>query len=123
MGFVNINSKQIHTSALNGMTFSSGTWSTTTITSGGSYSYYTIAPARTIYHILGEDVEVEGYRDVTVSMLIATINILGKPYYDELKKQRIYLQKDIEDFLDKKFIILERDRKIESVINDRTNEK
>lgn len=130
MGFVNINGQQVHTSNIGvsgtiGVTGSGITWSSGTITGTGlshSYLTYTIQPQKTTYHVLGKDIEVEGYKDYTTSMIIAGINVLGKPYYDEFKKQRISLPKDIEEYLDKEFLILERDRKIDSVINDRGNE-
>lgn len=123
MGFVNTNGHQVHISNIGSGTISN--WSAGTITtSGGSYSLYTIIqPSITSYHILGEDVEVEGYKDSYISLIIATINVLGKQYYDELKEQQVNLPKEIVDFLEKKFVILERDRKIDSVINDRGNEK
>lgn len=132
MGFVNINGIQVHTSSIGvgvtgstGSYWAGGTWSAGTLTvSGASNSYltYTIQPQKTTYHILGKDIEVEGYKDYTVAMIISTINVLGKSYYDEIKKQRISLPNDIEEYLDKEFLILERDRKIDSVINDRGNE-
>lgn len=128
MGFVNINGHQVHTSNIGTGTWVSGTisnWSAGTITTsgGGSYSLYTIQPQKTTYHILGKDIEVEGYKDATVAIIISNINILGKTYYDDIKKQGISLPSDIEKYLEKEFLILERDRKIDSVINDGGNEK
>lgn len=111
MGFVNINGTNTHTSAI-GLTGSfgiSGTYTTTT--------------ASSLYHILGEDVEVNGYKDPNVSIIIATINVLGKPYYDQLLKQGISLPSEISTFLEKKFLILERDRKIDSIISDGLHDK
>jgi len=130
MGFVNINGIQVHTSNIGvggtgstGSYWAGGTWSAGTITTSGVPGItYTIQPQKTTYHILGKDVEVDGYKDYTVSMIIATINVLGKSYYDEIKKQRISLPKEIEEYLDREFLILERDRKIGSIINDRGNE-
>jgi hypothetical protein len=117
MGFLNINGNNVHTSAIvygltgsNGLT---GSYSSTT-TSG---STYTIISSKSTYHILGEDVEVDDYKDSNISIVIASINVLGKPYYDELIKQGISLPKEISKFLEKKFLILERDRKIDSIIN------
>ena len=56
-------------------------------------------------------------------MIIATINVLGKPYYDELIKQGVILPSEILTFLEKKFLILERDRKIDSIISDGLHDK
>jgi hypothetical protein len=75
----------------------------------------TISKAK--YHILGEDVEVEGYIDGTTAMMISTINLLGKPYYDELKKNNVSFSNEIEDFLKVKFKVMERDTKIDSILD------
>ena len=122
MGFVNINGNNVHTSALSGsygLTGSTGTISTST----GIGSVYSTLLAKSTYHILGEDVEVDGYKDNTIVMIIATINVLGKPYYDELLKQGVILPSEILTFLEKNFLILERDRKIDSIISDGLHDK
>lgn len=139
MGFVNIGGQTVHTSAIGspiygtpsvsgsiGLTSSgiisiSGTNSTiTTATTNGQYLIYSGRTNYTIqkatYHILGEDVEVEGYTDGNLAVIISTLNVLGKPFYDELKKNNITLPSDIEDYLEFKFKILERDRKINDVL-------
>lgn len=106
MSFVNIGGQTIHTSALSGslgitgsITGSLGiTGSITTtatngqyLTWGGSTINYTFQ--KTIYHVLGEDVEVDGYVDSSLAVAISTLNILGKPFYDELKKMIFVFQK------------------------------
>ena len=48
--------------------------------------------------------------------MISTLNVLGKPYYDELKKNNVSFSNEIEDFLKQKFKILERDTKIDSIL-------
>ena len=132
MGFVNIAGQTIHTSAIGGsigLTGSSGVISTiggtgsvtTTLSSGSPYYVYggstiNYAVQKTTYHVLGEDVEVEGHGDVNVAIAISTLNVLGKPFYDELKKNKISLPYEIEDYLEVKFKILERDRKINDVL-------
>jgi hypothetical protein len=67
------------------------------------------------YVILGEEVSINGYKDIQLASCIAQINILGKPYYDELIKQGITFSDEIEKVLNRKFIELERDRKIDLV--------
>lgn len=139
MGFININGNSVHTSSINTGTVSIsnpaaiyGTGSNVTISSAsissasntnvtisnstGNFVGYSAQLQKTTYHILGEDLEVEGWVDASVAMIIATINVLGKQYYDELKKQQVSLPKEIEKFLKNKFIVLERDRKIDEVI-------
>ena len=129
MGFINIGGQNVHTSALSNS--SSGTNSNITIcnSSGvittnstssqhlvyaGSTMNYSIN--KTTYHVLGEDIEVEAYTDVNLAVIISTLNVLGKPFYDELKKNKVSFPVEIEEFLVKKFIILERDRKINDVL-------
>lgn len=141
MGFVNIGGNTVHTSAIGspiygtpsvsgsiGLTSSglisiSGTNSTITTSTtngqylvyGGSTINYTLQKAT--YHVLGEDVQVEGYADGNLAVIISTLNVLGKPFYDELKKNKISLPQEIEDYLEVKFQILERDRKINDLLN------
>ncbi len=101
MGFVNINGHQVHTSA-----YSNGTFSTGIIGSNGFStikSEYTISSPKTTYNIFGEDVIVDSYRDTMVSIMVAQLNILGKDFYYELKKQDISFPSQIEEFLLKKF--------------------
>lgn len=143
MGFVNIGGNIIHTSAIGspihgtpslssslGLTGSSGvisisgTNSTTTTTTtngqylttwGGSTINYTVQ--KITYHVLGEDIEVESsYSDSYLAVAISTLNILGKPFYEELKKNSVFFPKEIEEYLEVKFKVLERDRKINEVL-------
>jgi hypothetical protein len=139
MGFVNIGGQTVHTSAIGAPVFGtpsisssvgnsgiisiSGTNSSITtstlssgqyLTWGGSTMNYSVN--KTTYHVLGEDIEVEGYGDSHLAVVISTLNVLGKPFYDELKKNNITLQKEIEEYLEVKFKILERDRKIKEIL-------
>jgi hypothetical protein len=66
-----------------------------------------------IYHVLGEDIQVSGMRTIELVSVICTLNVLGKPYYDELKKNQITFPKEIEDYLKIKF----RDLKIDSILS------
>lgn len=131
MGFVNINGNSVHTSALSLSYGPTGSTTTTTLITGSGSSYYTTAGssyyntllAKSTYHILGEDVEVDGYKDNSIVMIIATINVLGRPYYDELLKQGVVLPSEISTFLERRLLILERDRKIDSIISDGLHDK
>ena len=139
MGFVNIGGQTVHTSAIGAPVFGtpsisssvgnsgiisiSGTNSsitTSTLSSGqylswgGSTMNYSIN--KTTYHVLGEDIEVDGYGDPYLAVAISTLNILGKPFYDELKKNNVTLPSEIEEYLEVKFKILERDRKIKEIL-------
>jgi len=79
-------------------------------TSLGTSFNTTLAKAK--YHILGEDVEVSGYADTGMTMTIATLNVLGKPFYDELKKNNVCFPNEIEDYLKIKF----RETRIDSIL-------
>lgn len=90
---------------------------TSLVYNGSSFS---IGASKTIYHILGEDVEVSNnghYRDSNLITNIAIINVLGKPFLDELHKNNTFFPSEIEDYLEKKFKWLERDKKIDNIIN------
>ena len=132
MGFVNIGSQSVHTSSIapifgtpsvtSGSLIVSGTNSNTTITTGtpGSYIVYgngnTLSFAKTTYHVLGEDIQVDSYANAELGIAISTLNMLGKPFYDQLKKNNVSFPTEIEEYLEKKFKILERDRKIKDIL-------
>jgi hypothetical protein len=137
MGFVNIGGQTVHTSSIGAPLFGtpsisntvgssgiisiSGTNSSiTTSTSNGQYLVYggstNYSINKTTYHVLGEDIEVESYGDPHLAVAISTLNVLGKPFYDELKKNNITLPSEIEEYLEVKFKILERDRKIKEIL-------
>ena len=116
MGFININGQQVHTSAIS----TSGTVSitnsnntTTTITPGSNLYYsnssgtFTTQLAKTTYHVLGEDIEVDGFRDGMTAIMVAQLNILGKEFYYELEKQDCHFPQQIDEFLKNKFEIEE----------------
>ena len=62
-------------------------------------STYTIAQEKTTYYILGEYVEVKGWQDPYLTMAISTLNILKKPYYEELRKNNFKFPTEIEEYL------------------------
>jgi hypothetical protein len=101
----------------------SGTSSNISITHASSVAgiiSYGISNTKTTYHVLGEDVQVSnsnGYKDITLVTNIATLNVLGKPFLDELHKNGTYFPNEIEEYLEKKFKWLERDKKIDNIIN------
>jgi hypothetical protein len=53
--------------------------------------------------------------------MISTLNVLGKPFYDELKKNKVSFSNEIEDFLKEKFKIMERDSKIDSILEEKNS--
>jgi hypothetical protein len=88
----------------------------------GNYgTSFTTTIAKAKYHILGEDVEVSGYVDGTTAMMISTLNVLGKPFYDELKKNNVSFSNEIEEYLKVKFKVMERDTKIDSILLEEKN--
>ena len=70
-----------------------------TLGTNGTSTSYTIAEEKTTYHILGEYVEVKGWPDTYLAMIISTLNILKKPYYEELKKNNFRFPTEIEEYL------------------------
>lgn len=74
------------------------------------------------YHILGEYFTYEyhnpyGLDESHISIIISSINIMGKPFYDDLKKQGIHIPYEIDNFINERFKILERDNKISKLIS------
>jgi hypothetical protein len=80
-----------------------------------------IGTLQVTYHVLGEDIQVSGNayqsKDPVLVTNIATLNVLGKPFLDELHKNRTFFPQEIEEYLEKKFKWLERDKKIDDIIN------
>ena len=90
-----------------------GTWNN--ITSNYNYSY----PK---YNIFGEEVEVESSsRDPFLAQNLSLINVLGKPFYDELIKNGFVFTEKVDKILQKHFKIQERDNKIKKVLGDQQN--
>ena len=120
MGFININGQSVHTSSLSSSLGITSSTITTTATNGTWLSYggntMNIGTIQNTYHILGEDVKVSSYLNPQLVVAISTLNILGKPFYDELKKNNFSFPDVIEEYLKKKFTIIERDRKINEVL-------
>ena len=73
-------------------------------------------PGKITYHILGEDIEVDGPKDFELTICLSTLNVLGKPFYDELKKNSISFPKEIEEFLKVKF----RDLRIDDILDSQS---
>lgn len=74
------------------------------------------------FHVLGEDFEMSnnyGF-DSNLVLIISTLNVLKKPFWEELKKQNIYLPDELKDFIEERLMIIDRDDKINSIIRDNT---
>ena len=82
----------------------------------GSWGSATIQSQKTTYVILGEEYETNGYPDPTLGMAIATLNVLGKPYWLELKKQQFSFGYDIDAFIEERITVLDRDKKINDIL-------
>lgn len=97
-------------------TTSTTTWNTTAnLVYGGSTMNYIQVP-KTTYHVLGEDIQVKYHSDPQLVVAISTLNVLGKPFYDELKKNSLTFPSEIEEYLEIKFKVLERDKKIKDIL-------
>jgi hypothetical protein len=124
MGFININSQSVHTSTISPVFGTSSSTITTISGNGttGSYKMYgnNILLPKTTYHVLGQDIQVEGFANVELGIAMSTLNILGKPFYDQLKKNNVSFPIEIEEFLEKEFKALERNSKIEYIIENKS---
>ena len=92
---------------------------TNTSGSSGTINYVsgTSGHSKNKFNILGEVYEHTGWIDGHISVAISTINILGKPFWDELKKNGVIFPHEMEQFIEKRITILERDKKIDDIIN------
>lgn len=124
---LNMSSGLTGTNITTGTSNVTGNWANSTITLGnnvnavygnghGSWGSATIQQQKTIYVILGEEYEANGYADPTLGMAIATLNVLGKPYWLELKKQQFSFGYDIDAFIEERITVLDRDKKINDIL-------
>ena len=96
--------------------------STLTSTSGSNLVYssgsgaFSISTHKSKYHILGEEYEVNSYVDPNLAIVIATLNVLKRPFWEEIKKQSIKFDQDLEDFIEERLKIYDRDEKLESLL-------
>lgn len=105
----NICGSIISTSNLSVGSATTATWNN--ITSNYNYSY-------SKYNIFGEEVEVESSsRDPFLAQNLSLINVLGKPFYDELIKNGFVFTEKVDKILQKHFKIQDRDNKIKSVLD------
>jgi hypothetical protein len=85
--------------------------------SNGSNSVISVGYTSNKYLVLGEEIELNLYDNGQISIAIATLNVLGRPFYEELKKQPISLPSELIEVIEKRLIIIERDSKIDSIVN------
>ena len=108
------------TTSSNGTLTTSNSGATLTTSYNGNINYVTTGYSFTTakYHILGEDFETNGYLDGTTVIMISTLNVLGKPFYEELKKNNVSFPNDMDEFIQQRLKVLDRDKKIDSIIKD-----
>lgn len=68
------------------------------------------------YVILGEEYKTDYAFSIDIVIAIATLNVLGKPYWIELKKQNFSFGYDLDKFIEERIIVLDRDRKIDDIL-------
>ena len=73
----------------------------------GSIGLQGITIAKSKYYILGEYFEFEGYADPWTVSMISILNVLGKPYWEQLKMNNISFSKEIEEFIQSRFDLIE----------------
>ena len=81
-------------------------------TSFGSYS----VSMNKIY-ILGDYIEINLISDIDIN-IIATLNVLGEPYWNELKRLNGHggLSTEITEFIEKRIKIEKRNKKIDTIL-------
>ena len=116
-----LNKKSTSTSnSTSTISISNNSGATLTTIGGSNVNYVTTGYSFTTakYHILGEDFETNGYLDGTMVVMISTLNVLGKPFYEELKKNNVSFPDDMDKFIQQRLKVLDRDKKIDSIIKD-----
>jgi hypothetical protein len=84
----------------------------------GSWGSTTIQQPKITYVILGEEYEVESgsFMEASTASIIATLNVLGKPYWLELKKQQFSFGYEMDKFIEERITVLDRDKKINDIL-------
>jgi hypothetical protein len=102
------------------ISISNNSGATLTTIGGSNMNYITTGYSFTTskYHILGEEFETSGYLDGTTAVMISTLNVLGRPFYEELKKNNVSFPDDMDKFIQQRLKVLDRDKKIDSIIKD-----
>ena len=85
----------------------------TNIGGSGWYPYNT---SFSYLYILGDYINNVLLNDVEVNM-IATLNLLGEPYWIELKRLNYKFSVEIEDFIEKRIKIERRNKNIDIITN------
>lgn len=70
------------------------------------------------YNVLGREVEIEGYQDYNLPLILSLINTLGIKFYVESKKNDINLPVEIEKILEEELISYSRNETIEKIIKE-----
>ncbi len=94
--------------------------SSSILTSSAGYFSTTSPTYSRKFHVLGEEFELSnnyGF-DNNLVVIISTLNVLKRPFWEELKKQNVNLPNDLEKFIEERLLILDRDIKIDSIIKD-----
>jgi len=123
IGSINIHSSGTSSSSSGCIILGTNSNTTISTTSGSNLVYsagtgaFSISTSKSTYHILGEDYEVQNtYTDTNLSIVISTLNVLKRPFWEELKKQNIKFDDDLENFIEKRLKIYDRDKKLESLL-------
>jgi hypothetical protein len=73
-------------------------------------------PIESEYTVLGEKTTLPGSENIAI--IIATLNVLGRPFYEELIIQGVSLPEKLIELIERRLVIKERDDKIGSIIED-----
>lgn len=97
---------------------STGSFSLNSINSG--YVNYTMPKSK--YKLFGKDIEIDGYKDTNISMLLTHINLHGIVWYMKFKEQytdsEVPLPEELSKELEVEIIAYKRDKHISDIISD-----
>lgn len=83
-------------------------------TANNNSNNWTVTDIKKTYTVLGEKIKL--IKNDTTGIIITNINLMGKKYYDELKKQDVEIPSELKTLLDEKIIQLERNYKLNKII-------
>jgi hypothetical protein len=109
MGFIRHQKNSSGSIGVSGYTSNS-----TLTTTGSAMSTYTL---QTTYHLLGEDIKVEGHADHNIAQTISLINCIGWKYYEEIQKQGISFSGELKEILEQRYKSHTRDQKINNILD------
>ena len=86
------------------------------ITNVSGYFNTQYSTSKIKYTIFGEEIEVNGYYNFETASFISLLTINGWKYYEEMIKNGMYLDGELNIEIEKRYLIYRRDQKIDNIL-------